>query len=75
VFKENIVNLFVQCHIFAQAPPGWQTLPTAPDLFKTVLLAVLFGRNGISYTTSTQSDTFIYTQILNVVEAVVGQKK
>ena len=42
---------------------------------KTVLLAVLFGRNGNSYTTSAQSDMFIYIQILDVVEAVVGQKK
>jgi hypothetical protein len=75
VFKKNIVKRFVQCFIFAQAPPGWQTLPTVPDLFKTVLLAVLFGRNCNSYTTSTQSDTFIYAQIVNVVEAVVGQKK
>ena len=33
MFKKNIVKRFVQCFIFAQAPPGWQTLPTAPDLF------------------------------------------
>jgi hypothetical protein len=75
VFKKNVVKRFVQCHAFVHAPPGRQTLAIAPDLFKTVLLAVLFGRNGNSYTTSTQSDKFIYTQILNNVEAVVEQKK
>jgi hypothetical protein len=52
-----------------------KTFPTAPHLFKTLLLAVLFGRNGNSYTPSTQSDKFVYTQCLNSVEAVVGQNK
>jgi hypothetical protein len=75
VFEKSIVKRFIQCHVFAQAPPGRQTLPTDPDVFKNVLLAVLFGRNGNSYTISTQSDKFICKQILNIVEAVVEQKK
>jgi hypothetical protein len=57
------VTPFVQCHVFAQSPPDRRpviniqsTLRTAPDLCKYISLAVLFGRNGNSYTVSTRSD-------------------
>lgn len=41
--------------------PMMSGLRTAPDLCKNVSFAVLFRRNGTSYTTSPQSDTSIYT--------------
>jgi hypothetical protein len=51
------------------------TLRTAPDLCKNVSLAVLFGSNGNSYTTSKQSDMCIHTHILHNIGTLVGQKK
>jgi len=51
------------------------TLRTAPDLCKNVSIAVLFGSNNNSYTVSTESEMWIYTQILHNIETLVGQKK
>jgi hypothetical protein len=63
--------------VIGRPAPQWHnllTLHTTPDLCTNVLLAVLFGRNGNSYTVSTRSDLCIYTLAHNK-EKLVGQKK
>jgi hypothetical protein len=51
------------------------TLNVSPDLCKNFSLTGLFGRNGNSYTISTQSSMYIYIHIHHNVENLVGQKK
>jgi len=52
------------------------TLHTTPDWCKNASLAAIFGRNGISYTISTQSDTCMYSMyvvhVLHNIEMLVG---
>ena len=67
LFEKKIAKRFVQCHVFAQSPPGGRPGDKYPvstshryDLCKIVSLAVLFGSNGNSYTVSTQSDMCIF---------------
>jgi len=61
LFEKEDCKTFVQCHVFAQSPPGRRLNDKYPgntahrsDLCKNVSLAMLFGSNGNSYTTSTQ---------------------
>ena len=51
------------------------TLRAAPDLFKNFSFAVLFGSNGNSYTTCTQSDMYRYTHILQNRDAGRSKRK
>jgi hypothetical protein len=67
------------------SPSHWQAgapviniqspLRSAPDLCKSVLLAVLFGTNGNSYTISRQSGVCIYMHILHNIETLVAENK
>ena len=50
------------------------TLCTAPDLCKTISLAVLFRSKGNSRTIYMQSDMCIYTHVLHNIETLVGQR-
>jgi len=63
--------------VIARPATKWKniglTLRTIPDLCKNDLHPVIFGSDGNSYTTSTQSDMCIYTYILRTIETLVGQ--
>ena len=51
------------------------TLPTSPDLCKNVSLAVLFGSNGNCYTTQSSHIMCVYTNVLYIIQTVLGQQK
>jgi hypothetical protein len=48
------------------------TLPIAPDLCKNVSLALLFGRNGNSYTVCTQSSMCMCAHVRHNIQTLVG---
>ena len=82
LLEKKTVKRFVQSHVLAQSPPGphpmtniQSTLHIAPDLYKNVSLAVLFGSKGNSHTVSTQLQVSVYTHILHSMETLVGQTK
>jgi hypothetical protein len=80
--EKKVVKHFLQCHVFAQSPPGRHpndrniqpTVRTAPDFCKNVSLTVLFDRKDNSYTVSTQSGMRMYTHILYNLDTQDGQK-
>jgi hypothetical protein len=70
LFEKKTVKRFVQCHVFAQSPPGRHSKDkypvktcAAPDLCKNVSLTELFDSNGSSYTISTTSDMCVHIHI------------
>jgi hypothetical protein len=63
LFEKRIVKRFIH-----------STLRTAPDLYKNVSLAPLFGSNGNLYRITTQSDMCICAHVPHDIATLVEQK-
>jgi hypothetical protein len=57
---EHVLSSVTYSPIYRQVSPKDEYPVSTPDLCKIVLLAVLFGSNGSSYTVSKQSDMCVY---------------
>jgi hypothetical protein len=78
LLEKKTVKRAVQCHVFAQSPPGRR--PIDKYRVKTsngslYVFAVLFGSSGNSYTDLAQSDTCMCTHVLHNIQTLVGPKK
>jgi len=74
-FEKKTVKRSVQCHVFAQSPPGRHPrekyrVTTHRSQF---VFAVLLGSNGNSCTVSAQSD--MCTHVHQNIQTLVGPKK
>jgi len=83
MFKKKTVKRFVQCHVFAQSPPGRRssdkcpvqsTFRTGPDLCKNVSLQYYLVATVI-HIQSLHSQICVYTRIFFTIEMLFGQKK
>ena len=77
LFEKKTVKRAVQCHVFAQSPPGRR--PSDKYRVKTshsfrFVFAVLFGSKGNSFTVSAQSGMCLCTHILHNAQTLVGRK-